>query len=160
MEEIQEPELQEQNQPEPEMVLSPEAQYYLQQGGKWASFLGIIGFIFTGMMLLFAAFAGAVLTYLSHLSPSQHSFKGAPFLSFIYVLLALPYFFSSLYLYQFGSRAKKGVAFIDNDSVTIALSKLKSLFKLWGIFAIIVIAFYVLVIVGVFIGVGIGSHIR
>lgn len=71
----------------------------------------------------------------------------------IYLLLAAVSFFFALYLYQFGDRIKKGITYSNLEDVTSALGKLKSFFKLWGIFSIIYIAFmiiffFVMIIVG------------
>ena len=76
----------------------------------------------------------------------------------VYLLIALIYFFFSLYLYQFGSRIKKGIVFTDPLHITSALGKLKSFFKLWGIITIVVLALYALVlIIAVIAGVGAAS---
>ncbi|MDB5147374.1 MAG: hypothetical protein JWQ57_1394, partial [Mucilaginibacter sp.] len=38
--------------PNNNLILTPEAQSYLLSAGKWASFLGILGFVFCGLFLL------------------------------------------------------------------------------------------------------------
>jgi hypothetical protein len=50
----------EQTAPEPGIVLTLEAQGYLVEAGKWAYFLGIMGFIATGFILLCAFFIGTI----------------------------------------------------------------------------------------------------
>jgi hypothetical protein len=77
-------------------------------------------------------------------------------MSFIYILLAVFYFFFSFYLYQFGSRIKKGIFYNDGLAVSNALGKLKSFFKLWGITTIVILVFYALVIV-IIVVVGVGA---
>jgi hypothetical protein len=74
--------------------------------------------------------------------------------SFFYLLIALVYFFFSLYLYQFGDKIKKGIGFADSVSVTAAFGKLKSFFKLWGILTIIALAFMALCfVIGIIVAV-------
>ncbi|HTH82004.1 MAG TPA: DUF5362 family protein [Mucilaginibacter sp.] len=135
----------------PSISLNYEAQNYLRESGKWAAFLGIIGFIGTGFIVILALFAGTMMATLSRVQPEN---PGAAimagmggFVSVIYLLVAVLYFFFSLLLYQFGSRIKKGVMYGDQLHVTAALGKLKSFFKLWGILTIVVMCLYALIIV-------------
>src|ERR1700722_12282005 len=136
---------------EPSLTLNNEAKAYLREAGKWASFLGILGFISCGILLIFSFFAGTIFTRASLVSPNQFSTAMAGlggFITFFYLLIDLFYFFFSLYLYQFGDRIKKGIMFTDNLHVTNAFGKLKSFFKLWGITTIVVLCLYILCIVG------------
>jgi hypothetical protein len=135
----------------PSISLNFEAQNYLRESGKWAAFLGIIGFILTGFIVIAALFAGTMMATISRLQPEN---SGAAimagmggFVTVIYLLLALLYFFFSLYLYQFGSGIKKGITYADPLHVTTAFGKLKSFFKLWAILTIVVLCLYALIIV-------------
>jgi hypothetical protein len=38
------------HQPESQIILTEEAQYYLQKAGQWAYFLGIVGFVLAGIL--------------------------------------------------------------------------------------------------------------
>ncbi len=158
--ETTEPQLSAEMPHDPLMELSQEAQYYLQQAGKWASFLGIVGFILCGLFFLAALFIGSIFAFLAKFSPASSSnavfATMGPMLSVIYILIDAVYFILVLYLYQFGSRIKKGIAFIDNATVTSALSKLKSFFKAWGIITIVFLSIYGLILIGVIIA-GIGA---
>lgn len=155
--ETTETELKEQPHHEPEMVLSQEAQYYLQQAGKWASFIAIVGFIICGMFFVMAIFIGSIFAFLGRLSPAGGQQTQAlqavgPALSIFYILLDAVYFMVVLYLYQFASNIKKGIAFIDTEAVNNAFKKLKSFFKAWGIITIVFISIYGLILIGVIIG--------
>ena len=143
--------------PGPGLVLNFEAQGYLREAGKWAYFLGIIGFIGTGFVLLIAFFAGAVFSRMAALRPEAVIPAGiGGFMSFVYVLIAVFYFFFSFYLYQFGYRVKRGLMYNDVNEVTNATGKLKSFFKMWGITTIVVLCFYALMIL-IFIVIGVGA---
>lgn len=135
--------------------LNQEAQYYLQQAGKWATFLGIVGFIICGLFFVMALFIGSVFAFLAKFSPASSSTTAlaamGPMLSVIYIIIDVIYFMLVLYLYQFGYRIKKGIAFIDNATVTSALGKLKSFFKTWGIVTIVFLSIYGLIFIGVVI---------
>ncbi len=136
---------------ETELVLTFEAQTYLREAGKWAVFLSIIGFIICGFIVLAALFAGAMMSAVSRFSTGPMAATAMAgmggLITVVYLLGALIYFFFSLYLYQFGSRVKKGIMFLDSLHVTNALGKLKSFFKLWGIITIVVLCFYALAII-------------
>ncbi|PTR01311.1 hypothetical protein C8P68_101545 [Mucilaginibacter yixingensis] len=132
-----------------EMVLSQSAQYYLQQAGKWAEFLGVVGFIVCVFMLLGAIGAGSMGSMMANQPGIPAGMSGimGPAIGAFYFVFAIVYFIFSLYLYQFGARIKKGIAFINNDYVTEALGKLKSFFKYWGILTIVFMIVYALAIV-------------
>ena len=139
--------------PQPELVLTPEALYYLKEAGKWANFLGVLGFIMCALLLIAALFVGTMFSVLSQLLPAYNSMPagiGAIF-SVVIILIDILYFFFSLYLYQFADKIKKGITFIDANHVTHAFGKLKSFFKLWGIITIVVPCIYALEIAVVFL---------
>jgi hypothetical protein len=140
------------------IVLTPEAQIYLREAGKWANFLGIIGFIVCALFLILALFIGALFSVMAKLSPIYSQLPAAmgTVLSVIFILIDILYFFFALYLYQFGSRIKNGLMYMDANQVADALGKLKSFFKLAGIVTIVVLCIYALEIIGVVL-VGIAS---
>lgn len=136
--------------PEKAIFLSEEAQYYLQKAGQWANFLGIMGFIATGFILIAALFIGAVFSNMAKINPSvQYPAWMGSAMSFFYVLFAVFNFFFALYLYQFAGRIKNAILYEKSEEITVALSKLKSFFKLWGITTIVFIALYITAIIGV-----------
>lgn len=132
------------------IVLLQDAQLYLVTAGKWARFLGILGFIGTGLVLLCALFFGTIISAMSAFSRvGATTMAPIGLMSFYYVLIAIFYFFISLYLYQFGTRVKNGVAFGNSAEVTNGLGKLKSMLKLLGIVTIVLMILSVFVIIGV-----------
>jgi hypothetical protein len=150
--------------PDPrDLVLTPEAQYYLNEGAGWAKFLGIAGFIGCGFILILAFFISTIFSMAGRMSPNPNpalqSGMGA-FVGVIYGLMALLYFFPSLYVYQFGVNAKKGILIRDSADITLGISKLKSFLKFWGVLMIISLAFGVLGIIGLIAGAGALSHIQ
>jgi hypothetical protein len=145
--------------PPPVLVLNFQAQSFLREAGKWASFLGILGFIICAIILLASFFVGGTMGKLASVTPGAGSaiYAGVGgLITVIYILVDIVYFFFALYLYQFGSRVKSGIKFSNEAEVTRALGKLKSFFKLWGVCTIIVICLYV-IIIAISIAVGIGA---
>ncbi len=152
----------EQTAPEPGIVLTFEAQNYLREAGKWAYFLSIIGFIICGLFLVLAIFSGSLYTRMAQMQPENSTAvlmaRAGGFITFFYIVFDVIYFFFSLYLYQFGSKIKHGINFSDSGTVAVAVGKLKSFFKLWGIITIVAISLYLLIIfIVIVVGVGAAS---
>lgn len=146
--------------PEPVLTLSREAQAYLREAAKWASFLSIVGFIFCVLILIMALLIGTTSTIMSRVMPYNSGVPvgiGGSFVSILYILLDILYFFFPLYLYRFASRIKKGIVFQDSAHITRATDSLKSFFKLWGIVTVIVIAIYAIIFLFAIV-VGVSSH--
>jgi hypothetical protein len=148
--------------PLPPLVIDQEGKYYLHTAGRWATFLGIFGFVITGFILLGAIFVGTLFSLMGRFNPAMNmpSSSGGPaaasilnaassFISFFYVLIAVFYFFLSYYLYRFGTGIKKSTMFNDTATATKSLEYLKSHFKLIGITTIVVISLYLLLFIGI-----------
>ncbi|HVW14236.1 MAG TPA: DUF5362 family protein [Mucilaginibacter sp.] len=135
--------------PDPVIILDTEAQAYLRETGRWASFLAVMGFIFCGLILILAIFVGSVFTIMSRISPVYQNMPqtAGTAMSVFYILLDVLYFFFPFYLYRFSDRIKKGIVYTDANSVNSALSNLKSFFKLSGIVTIVVVSLYLLIFI-------------
>lgn len=130
----------------------------LAETGKWGRFLAILGFIGTGLMVLMGLFAGTIFSSIGS-EFGGNPFQGVMgvFMGFFYALFGLLYFFPSLYLYRFSDKIKKALIQRDSDVLASALENQKSLYKFMGIFCIITISLYVLVVFFGIIGGAIGS---
>jgi hypothetical protein len=128
--------------PQPDLVITAEAKYFLHTAGRWATFLGVLGFIGTGFVVIIALFIGTIFSYIGRLNPAAAALPAGVggVLTFIYLLVAVFYFFMSYYIYQFGVSIKNGTTFNDSILATKAFKNLKSHFKLIGITAIVFIS--------------------
>ncbi len=135
-------------QSENNLILTENAQYYLHQCSKWTKFLSIMGFIGAALMGIF----GLVFTVgMSTVSMFASSVFPAPFgalMGVFYILIAVFYFISSLYLYRFGENVKSGVLFKDAFKIEEGFGKLKSLFRMVGIITITFLILYALIFIG------------
>ena len=129
----------------PSLAIDHEGKGYLFTAGKWARFLGILGFIAVAIIALLCVFAGTATLIMGHSSSTGFSISaGAGALEILPLLpIMILYFFVSYFLYQFGTNIKNGIAVNDTLFATKAFRNLKSHFKLIGIIAIIVIVFYI-----------------
>ncbi len=134
-----------------ELQVDHQVTSYLGETARWAKFLAIIGFIFCGLIVLGALFAGSVLSgafgRLGGMGGGLSVLIGG-----VYAGLALLYFFPCLYLFNFASKMQ--VAIRSNDQVQLINSfrNLKSCYKFLGILMIVVLSFYALAIIVTMLG--------
>lgn len=120
----------------------------LRQTRPWVRFLGILGFVSIGFMLLAAA--GMLLAALA--SRATGAGGGIPLVQAIvfgvmYVVMGLLYIIPSMYLLRYASRIS---TFLDEGSVVTldaALEAQKSFWKFVGILMAIILGIYGLVLV-------------
>ena len=133
-----------------ELQFTETAKGFLKETAKWAYFLSIIGFIGVGFLVVFALAIGTMMGAASSFGNSFAAFgaMGATFITVLYLVMAILYFFPVYFLNRFASNLK--AAFRDNDTVllTKSLEFLKSHYKFLGISTIVFIGFYLLAIFG------------
>ena len=117
-----------------DLVITTSSKNYLLYAAKWAGFLSIIGFISLGLMIL----AGLTLGIAG--GSSQFGIIG-----FIYLGMAVIYFFPIYYLYLFAQKIKKAVNSTSQSDLEGGFENLKSCFKFLGIFTIVIISVYILI---------------
>ncbi|WP_304064362.1 DUF5362 family protein [Pedobacter glucosidilyticus] len=139
------------------LVFSFSIEEFLLETAKWAKFLAIMGFIFTGLAvllgLLFSVFGSAMLS-----ATAFGAIGGAAF-GLIYIIAGLIYYFPAKYLYDFAVYTKQAILIKDQESIEYAFSKIKSVFKFWGIMVIIILVIYFLAFIfgiasAIFMGMG------
>ena len=128
---------------------------HLNEIRKWTQFLSILGFMAVGLLL----FLGVIMLVVSFFrSPFQYDQLGmmGPLMWIFYLLFALIYFFPVLYMYQFSRYAKQSLMQIgsggsSSELMAYAIIYLKKHFRYVGIFTIVILAVYLVVIIGVII---------
>jgi uncharacterized membrane protein len=129
-----------------DLVITTQSKNYLLYAAKWAGFLSIIGFISLGLMILGGLFIGIAG------GSSQFGIIG-----FIYLGMAVIYFFPIYYLYLFAQKIKKAVNSTSQSDLEGGFENLKSCFKFLGIFTIVIISVYILIFLVAFVA---GSAFR
>ena len=145
------------------LTLSDQAVDALRVSGKWCMFLAIIGFIGLGFLLILAVFMYAVMSSVPDMAmagagPGMPTGMGGGifaamkgFLSGLYVVLAIVYFFPVYYLYKYAKGMKMALDSSNSDTLTEALVNLKSHHKFLGIMTIVMISLYILMFIGTII---------
>ncbi|MDR1932674.1 MAG: DUF5362 family protein [Spirochaetales bacterium] len=135
---------------------------YLREASPWLRFIGIIGFISSGLTALMGLiFMGMMTTLESFWNdiPDLPDFLargiGGAF-GFIYIIIAALAFFPAFFTFNFGAKIRNYQRSGADQDLEAAFKNNKSLWKFSGILAIVGLAFIPLSIVGLIIA-GIAS---
>lgn len=135
------------------MSLNDASKAYLKETAKWSQFLAIVGFVGIGIMVIASFFMGIIFSALPNNEELPEDF--GPYMTIVYLIMALIYFFPVLYLYKFSVKLKQSLQSQDEDVLSEAFLNLKSMFKFMGVLTILLIALYILIflfgIIAVFI---------
>jgi hypothetical protein len=144
---------------ETKMYLTENSKSFLKETAQWAYFLSIMGFIGIALLVLLALFMGTLFTKLGSLGGSAAAMGvlGGGFITAIYLIIAVIYFFPVYYLYQFASKAKVAFATDNNKQLNTSFEYLKSHYKFIGIFTLVITVLYSLLFVFSMMGVIISS---
>ena len=129
------------------MRINEASKSFLLETAKWAKFLSIVGFVFLGLIVLVALIAGTVGAAFGRIGAMSGGL-----IAVIYILIALLYFFPILYLFKASVALKEGILANDESAVTNGFENLKSHYKFLGIFTIVILSFYVLVLLFAMLG--------
>ena len=124
---------------------------------KWAKFLAIIGFIFSGLIVVMAFSVGSIFNNLSTINGGQMPPIPTAGFTVIYLILGLVYFVPSWFLFQFAKRTKLALLNNVEENLTEGVANLRRCFKFMGILTIILLALYALIIIAVAIGMAVGG---
>lgn len=128
-----------------QITINSEAKSFLKETAKWSFFLAIIGFIGIAFLVILGAFSSLIFGALPQ--ASQVPFNLGLVLTIVYLVFAVIYFFPVYYLLQFSSKMKKALATKNDETLADAFKALKSHYKFIGVFVIITLSLYVLLIV-------------
>lgn len=124
-------------------AVNHEIKLYLSETAKWGNILAIIGYVAMGMMALASLVMIVVFSFIDLETPFPIWILGI-----VYLLLAGVYYIPVTYLYRFSDQIKLAVHRNDEKLYTTGFANLKSLFKFFGIFTLVLLGLYVLVLIG------------
>ena len=130
------------------LLVNPEIKNYLAEAARWARFIGIVGYVFTGLLVVGSFFVGAFMNFMANRAPATEGpnpFSSGVFsvvMGAYFLVIALIYYFPSRYLHQFGVKTLKALHHHEQISFTQAFSRLKSFFKFFGVFTLVVLVLY------------------
>jgi hypothetical protein len=127
------------------MVLNEETRYYLSVSAAWGMFIAIVGYIGVVLMLLM----GVAMFFLNGFSNAVFQTIPTYVLGVFYFLLGIIYYFPISYLYRFSKSIKSGLHSDGESELTEGFRNLKKMFKFIGVFTIVALSVYALVLVAV-----------
>jgi len=127
---------------------------YMRETAKWARFLSIVGFVMVGLIVLGGVFAG---TFMGSMMAAAGSPIGGVGIALLYIGMAALYFFPTLYLFRYSKNTKQAIETNSEDLLTEGVGNMKSVFKFWGIFMAIILAFYAVILVFSIVGGGLAA---
>lgn len=121
-----------------ELEIDHELSGTLTNIAKWGKFIGIAGFIMTGLFLIVVLMLG------KYLNASLGTFVSAGIgaVAIIYVIIAAMFFFPSLFVFLFSRKVQYALQNTDQQALNSAFANLKIRFMITGIFWIIFFAFW------------------
>lgn len=132
---------------EHELILSKKDQNNFRETAKWGKFLAIVGFVFSGFMVI----AGLAMMGSGALFQQEMPMAPGAF-GLVYILFALLYIFPSLYLFRFSTQIQTGIRQQSQEQCSNAYDNLRKLFLFMGVMTIIVLSLYALIILFALMG--------
>lgn len=136
-------ELENKNNQENFMLINQEIKTSLLESARWGKFLAIVGYILVGFLILAGFLIMLGFSFAGRFSGTRFPMGIA---GFLYIVMAILYFFPVNYLYNFSDQIKKGLESNNQQSVTSGFTHLKSMFKFIGILTIVILAVYALIL--------------
>lgn len=132
----------------PKLIVTEEMRSYIYETTKWTNFLAIFGFVVAGFLILTAFTIGPAMSTDPQLAAVMANSRLSPIAVTIFsLLMAFAVFYPSLLLFKYTTKAKLGVLYGEQASLDEAFSKIKSLFKYWGIITLLGSLCYVMLMV-------------
>jgi len=119
------------------LKITPESRGYLEESAKWGRVIAIVGFIFSGLIILFSIITLVGIEFENQGNLERAFLTGT--MSF-YLVMGLMFFIPSYYLYNFSEKINTT---LDSFSMKIGMKNLKLTFKFYGIFIISMVLLYV-----------------
>jgi hypothetical protein len=134
-----------------QLTVTKASKSYLSEIATWARFFAILGFIFIGLLLVFAFFAVPIFGTVTKSQSGVPDDLGSIMLV-TNVLIAIVYFFPLYYLLQFSKKIKKALTTKNDQMLANAFQMLKSHYKFIGVLTIITISLYFLFFISALMG--------
>lgn len=130
------------------LQIDSESKTYLREAAKWARFLGILGFIGSGFILLFIL----IFSYSNSniINVYENTMVWAKFtfgtVMFIYYLAPVAGFLISLAAFRFGQRTSSALISGNQTDFRNSMSSMRFIFRLYGIFSIVYLILMILLV--------------
>jgi len=131
------------------VVLSEKMLRYLSDASPWLQFIGILGFIGCGLLVITGVISAIGFSAMSFLELGDFPVW---IITFIYVPMGVLFFFPARFTFNFGRKIRNYRFSNSLEDLELAFKNNKSLWKFYGIICIIYLAFILFFIITVIIG--------
>jgi MFS family permease len=121
---------------------------YLREASPWLRFIGVLGFIGCGLMALGGLVFTVLVVLISDLAGEFGGILAGVFIGVLYLVLGLLSFFPAKFSYAFGSKIHHYILSNSDKDLEEALKNNKSLWKFFGILAIVYLSIIPLALIG------------
>lgn len=145
MENFEEQPVEEVGHEDEQLVVTEEIRSYIYETAKWTRFLSVVGLVFSAFLALMAFSANGLIEGMATVAPNSPLVQlGSTFLTVYFLCISLMLFYPSFLLFKYSNAANTAVLYADQENFTVAMKKMKSVFKFWGIVTIVVLALNVI----------------
>ncbi|MDD7915990.1 DUF5362 family protein [Polaribacter ponticola] len=130
-----------------QITINNKSKSFLKEIAKWAFFLSILGFIGIAFLVILALFSNLIFATIQQAQPQAFPIDLGMTMTITYLFLGVIYFFPVYYLMKFSTKMKKALASKNDETLADAFELLKSHYKFIGVFTIILLSLYVMLIV-------------
>ena len=132
------------------LQIEPITKAHLWETARWGKFLAIVGFVLCAFIVLAGIFFGSFFSLFTRDTDTYGTFNttglGAA-MAFIYILIAIVYFFPCFFLFRFATKMKTAINGNSQEELNVSFQNLKSMFKFVGILTIIGLTLFALQII-------------
>jgi hypothetical protein len=134
---------------ETELIIDSTISAHLKETAVWGKFLAVIGFIYSGLILLGAFFAASIFArFTGSATGSSNGLLAGGMVGIVYLGFAGVMFFMSMYLFKFAKNIQVALRTNDQESLVDSFKNLKVYFRFAGIITVVALIITVLGIMG------------
>jgi len=144
-----------QTEPEnPQLIVTEDMRSYIYDMSKWARFLGIVGFVVSAFLFLAALTVGPAINANPEMAKmlGQLGTMDSATITVVFCIYGAAICYPSFLMVRYASSANQGVLYGEQNNLNDAMSNLKSLFKYFGILALIFIGLNLITLIAMVIG--------
>lgn len=138
----------------PQLIVTEDMRSYIYDMAKWANFLGIVGLVISAFLLLAALTVGPTINANPEMAKmlGQLGAMDGTTISIVFLIYGALIFYPSLLMMRYANKAKQGVLYGDQENLNEATSRLKSIFKYFGVLTIVFIVLYLMTLFSAVLG--------
>lgn len=121
-----------------EIRFTGESLSYIEESGKWCTFMAIVGFIYFGLSLI------AILSTSAYFFSILPGGMGGGLGIFLALLILAIFVYPLVKLFFFAKHAKSAMVNTSSTDMAKSFKNLRSYFRFWGIITILIILLYVI----------------